>query len=234
MSDDLIFYKTGEHNCSYLSGEMANTLFLDPEAEITQHRMELLNQNGFRRSGKHLYRPDCKDCDACISVRVPVDQFNWKRRFRRILKKNHDLRISYSQAEFNSEHYALFEKYINSRHADGDMYPTSEDKYRDFLTQGYSHSRILEFHDQDCLIGCCLLDELLSGLSAVYTWFDPDESGRSIGTYAILQLLLLCQRINRPHLYLGYWIKNCRKMDYKSDFMPLEGFINQQWRSFLD
>ena len=94
MSDDLIFYKTGEHNCSYLSGEMANTLFLDPEAEITQHRMELLNQNGFRRSGKHLYRPDCKDCDACISVRVPVDQFNWKRRFRRILKKNHDLRVS--------------------------------------------------------------------------------------------------------------------------------------------
>lgn len=234
MIDALTFYRTGEHDCSYLAGQKAQTIFLDPQVEISQSVLETLNGQGFRRSGSNVYRPECKQCHACESTRVITGQFTWRRSFKRILKLNQDVQVNIRVAEYQQEHYDLFERYINERHSDGDMYPTSEQQYSDFLIQGYAQSYIVEFRLNGKLLGCTVIDLLYSGLSAIYTWFDPDYSDRSIGSFAILELIKLAIRQQLPYVYLGYWIKDSAKMNYKSRFQPLESYKNDSWQEIIN
>lgn len=230
----MVFFRTGEHPCSYLDDQLAQTVFLDPEFNLDPQTLEVLNRNGFRRSGGHVYRPDCNLCNQCESSRVLVNEFNWSKSFKRIVKKNNDVSISICPPEFRDEHYELFERYINDRHQDGDMYPTCKAHYQDFLLKGYSESFIVEYRIGDRLIGCTAIDELVSGLSAIYTWFDPEYSDRSIGSYAILQLIKIAERLQIPHVYLGYWIGSSPKMSYKSRFLPLETFKNGNWQQIIN
>ncbi len=235
MSDNLVFFQTGKHPCSYLPDTEAQTVFLDPEIIMGVELLELLHLNGFRRSGDHLYRPKCPTCSACKSSRVVVDDFKFSRRFKRILKKNSDLNIELVDAEFFEEHYQLYDRYISTRHADGDMYPPTPDHYRDFLVSDLECSKLMEIRDPDGkLVGASAIDLLLTGPSAIYTYFDPDLSDRSIGAFAILKLIELSSNNNLPFVYLGYWIENCSKMSYKSEYQPLEIFTENQWQKFQD
>ncbi|MHA7878225.1 MAG: arginyltransferase [Saccharospirillum sp.] len=224
-------YRTGNHPCSYLPGQQARTLFLDPELRFNRALYEQLTHLGFRRSGMHLYRPDCESCGACMPTRVRVDAFEPNRRFRRVLKANRDLEMRVVPCQYNREHYRLYERYISHRHRDGDMFPPSPDAYRDFLTSRSDLSFILEFRKDSQLLAAAFTDRLLTGLSATYTCFEPEASRRSLGTFAILSQINQCRIERLPYLYLGYWVPGSRQMEYKADFRPMELLINRQWRS---
>lgn len=226
---ELLFYTTPEHSCSYLADQQAKSIFLDPEQELNTFIYSQLIDLGFRRSGKHVYRPNCNHCEACISVRIPVDYFIPKRQQRRILKKNADLGVKVITSIDTDEHYQLYEKYISLRHSDGDMYPPERDSYRDFLCQRSSMSYYLQYSLDDKIVGVAVSDALNQGLSAVYSFFDPDYEKRSLGGFMILNQVEQCKKLGLAYLYLGYWVKNSKKMAYKSDYRPLELYINQQW-----
>lgn len=223
------FFRTGEHQCSYLSRNKSRTLFLDPDLIYSTAFYEELTHSGFRRSGKHLYRPDCLNCHSCIPARIPVKDFTLRRKFKRVLKQNEEVAVSVDECRFRTEDYQLFERYINQRHQDGDMYPASESSYQDFLTTERDFSFQIRYSMGDKLIGVAVTDRIKTGLSAIYTFFDPDLERRSLGVYSILQQIQLCKDLNLPYLYLGYWIPGCRKMNYKTSYQPVELLIDGQW-----
>ncbi|MFT4675482.1 MAG: arginyl-tRNA--protein-N-Asp/Glu arginylyltransferase [Reinekea sp.] len=224
-------FRTTEHDCSYLADRQSRTLFLDPELEVTLDLYEQLTQAGFRRSGKHLFRPDCKTCHACIPSRVPIQDFKKKKSQQRILKKNQDIQVSVQPCVFRQADYDLFERYIAERHADGEMFPASETTYSDFLAINNEFSFQLHLTLDDRLVGVAVTDHLHSGLSAIYTFFDPDLDKRSLGVFSILSQIQLAQQWGLPYLYLGYWVPGCRKMQYKTQYQPTELLIDGRWQA---
>lgn len=227
---DIRVYTTFPHACSYLPGEEATTLFVDPRQEISQTLYTHLSLIGFRRSGDHIYRPHCARCQACIPARVPVAEFRRSKSQQRVWKRNRDLRIEETGSIFDDEAFALYCRYIEGRHADGDMYPPDRDQYQSFLNNGLGCTRYLRFYADDRLIGVMVTDQMLDGLSAIYTFYDPDEEARSLGTLAVLTQIDMVQRMGQDHVYLGYWIQNCDKMNYKARFRPIELFSGGQWQ----
>ncbi|WP_394203219.1 arginyltransferase [Marinagarivorans algicola] len=226
---NLKLYATAEHPCSYLKDQQASTIFIDPAANLDVNVYSALSELGFRRSGGHIYRPHCADCAACISVRVPVQAFALTRTHKRCLKRNSDLTITATAHPNIDEHYALYERYIHARHSDGDMYPPNRQQYIDFLNNPLGCTHYIEMRKQGKLIGCAVSDRLSNGLSAIYTYFCPTQTTRSLGRFAILHQIQKAQNLGLPYLYLGYWIRNCQKMTYKSEYQPFEKLIDRQW-----
>lgn len=217
------------HECSYLPELKANSVFIDHSTQPSWPQYTQLSQAGFRRSGNHFYRPNCPDCNACKSSRVPVSQFVSSKRFNRILKKSDDLQVNIIPAEFTNERYHLFEKYIDTRHRDGDMYPPSKQQFRDFLCSLRDYSYFIEFRLAGQLIICSAIDLLGDGISAIYTYFDPEVEKRSPGVLAVLWQINYAKEMELPYVYLGYWIKDCKKMSYKDQYRPLEVFTGDNW-----
>lgn len=226
---ELRFFTTPAHDCSYLEGRQAITLFADPLARIDKKLYSALSEVGFRRSGTHIYRPYCQTCSACVPVRIPVGRFSPDRRQRRIWSKNQDLEVTRSVPCLSEEYFRLYARYVNTRHQDGDMYPANVDQFESFLVQGRPEAVFFEFRAQEKLLAVAVADELVDGLSAIYTFFDPDAEKRSPGVYAVLWLIEETRRLDMCHLYLGYWIKRCQKMSYKMDYQPIEMFLNNHW-----
>lgn len=225
----LKFYATQPHPCSYLPDEQATTLFLDPSQPMDTQVYAELSALGFRRSGDHLYRPHCQNCNACIPARIPAELFSANRQQRRIVKRNLDLDVHQVIPAFTDEYYELYVRYIEQRHADGDMFPPSREQFSTFLVRDLPFSCFYEFRLAGQLLAIAVTDLLPNGLSAVYTFYDPDEQQRSLGRFAILWQIAETKRLNLESLYLGYWIKNCRKMNYKTQYRPIELFVNQRW-----
>lgn len=223
------FFSTTAHACSYLDGEQAITLFADPKSRMDQRLYSDLSDLGFRRSGNYVYRPHCNHCNACVAVRIPVDRFTPNRTQQRLWRRNADLTVRELAPQYREDHYRLYERYITERHSDGDMYPPSIEQFSSFLTSDWSDTRFYEFRAGHKLIAVAVCDLLEDGLSAVYTFYDPDEAKRSPGTYAILWQIAEAQRLRLSSVYLGYWIKNCQKMSYKIAFRPIELLINNEW-----
>ncbi|MCG7199377.1 arginyltransferase [Marinobacter pelagius] len=227
----LVFFATPPHDCSYLPDREATTMFVDPRANIDKKLYSQLTALGFRRSGSHYYRPHCEHCNACIPVRLKTDEFQPDRSQRRVLKRNGDLQCALVPARFAEEYYSLYARYINERHSDGDMYPPSRDQFTSFLVEGATDSWFLEMRLDGKLVGLAAIDVLDDGLSAIYTVFAPELDHRSLGTFAILWQIEEAKRRRLPHLYLGYWIKQCRKMNYKTRFQPIEALRDGHWRT---
>lgn len=225
----LKFYATQPHACSYLPDEQATTLFLDPSQPMDVRVYAELSDMGFRRSGDHLYRPHCQRCTACIPARIPAEGIQLNRQQKRILKRNADLVVSSVSPSFTEEYYSLYATYIEQRHADGDMYPPSRDQFHTFLVRDLPFSRFYEFRLDGRLLALAVTDVLPNGLSAVYTFYDPSEERRSLGRFAILWQVGEAARLGLRAVYLGYWIKNCRKMNYKTEYRPIELLVNQRW-----
>lgn len=225
----LKFYATQPHQCSYLPDEQAVTLFLDPHQRIDDHTYSRLSELGFRRSGEHLYRPHCGQCQACIPARIPVVDFTPSSQQQRIYKRNRDLQVETVRPLMTDEIYQLYARYIEARHADGDMFPPSQEQFRSFLVSQDEFCEFNTFRLDGRLLAVAVTDRLGNGLSAVYTFFDPGESRRSLGRYAILWQIEEARRAGLPAIYLGYWIRNCRKMSYKTEYRPLEMLVNQRW-----
>lgn len=223
-------YTTAPHPCSYLPDEEASTLFVDPEADISQSSYSYLTQRGYRRSGHYIYKPDCLQCSACLSLRIPVRQYLFSRNDKRIFQRNRDLHHMQVDHIFENNFYQLYSDYITSRHQDGDMYPPSLDQYLSFLNNPFGNTEYHAFTDEQLKIkAVAVVDRLDDGLSAIYTFFDAQEDKRSLGTYAILWQIRQAQQLGLDYVYLGYWVKQCPKMNYKTRFRPAEILINQRW-----
>ena len=214
----LKFYATQPHPCSYLPDEQATTLFLDPSQPMDVQVYAELSEMGFRRSGDHLYRPHCQRCSACIPARIPANALLPSRQQKRIIKRNADLKVQAVRAGFTEEYYSLYATYIESR-----------EQFNTFLVRDLPFSRFYEFRLDGRLLAVAVTDVLPNGLSAVYTFYDPNEERRSLGRYAILWQVAEAARLGLKAVYLGYWIKNCRKMNYKTEYRPIELLVSQRW-----
>lgn len=230
--DDLRVFHTGEHHCGYWPQRSARDLVLDPRDPRLPQLYPLALGWGFRRSGDIVYRPHCQGCRACIAVRIPVDDFVPDRSQRRCLARNDMIEMRVLPAERNDEHFALYQRYLAARHPLGGMDGHGVAEFEHFLIGDWSDSRFLELRERQShrLLAVAVTDLVGDALSAVYTFYDPEEAARGLGTLAILQQLQWARRDGRRHLYLGYWIAGHDKMDYKRRFTPLEGFDGQSWR----
>ena len=229
MHKGLKFFATQPHECSYLPGQQATTLFMDPDMTVDQSLYSNLAELGFRRSGRHIYRPHCGSCQACIPMRIPVQTFRMRRTQRKTWKKNSDLEVLAQPADFTDEYYDLYQLYINQCHSDGDMYPPSVEQFSSFLGDSPEFCRFFEFRLDGTLVAVSVVDILESGLSAIYTFYHPDYSKRSLGRYCVLWLINYARQRNIDYLHLGYWIRNCRKMSYKTEYRPAQLYIHQSW-----
>ena len=226
---DIKLFTTQSHACSYLPGEEARTLFIDPEYEVSTEFHTHLSEIGFRRSGAHMYRPHCSNCQHCVASRVIVERFTLNKRFRRILRRNEDLKVEVVDSIATDEYYVMYEKYINERHSDGDMSPASREQFESFLVQACESTLFYRISSGERLVAVMITDLLSNGLSAVYTFYNINEQKRSLGNYAILWQIEEARRRNLPYVYLGYWIRDCDKMNYKLEYRPIELLLNQRW-----
>ncbi|MCP4076030.1 MAG: arginyltransferase [Gammaproteobacteria bacterium] len=225
----LHFYASTPETCSYLPGRQSISAFANPHIDMDVETYNELIQFGFRRSGGYLYRPHCPNCEECISTRVVVNQYKFSRNDKRTLRKNNDLTIKLLEGKFTEEHFELYRRYINSRHIGGSMENPSRSDYHRFLICDWTDTSFIEFRKGKKLLAIAVTDTIDTGHSAVYTFFDPEETQRSLGHFAILKQIKLTIEDALPYLYLGYWIKGCDKMSYKSRYKPAEGFINDVW-----
>jgi arginine-tRNA-protein transferase len=224
------FYRSMPSPCPYIPGQVERKLFTRLDGSDAAELNAVLTRAGFRRSHDIVYRPVCPSCQACVPVRIPADLFSPNRTQKRILKRNADLVMVERPAIASDEQYGLFTAYQRDRHADGDMARMSFLDFRAMIQDGAADSRVLELrHPRDGLLGAMLVDTLTDGLSAVYSFFDPSDDRRSLGTFIVLAAVDLLRKRQSPFLYLGYWIGKSRKMSYKSRFRPLQALGPSGW-----
>ena len=225
----LQLYATPEHECSYLPERIAVTLFADPQHRKDPWLQGTLTAQGFRRSGSHLYRPQCPNCKACEAARVRVDDFKRSRSQRRCWLHNNDLDVTVVTQSFVQEHYDLYARYVTTRHAGGGMDDPSPEKYQDFLLCSWADTQLVEFRSGGKLLAVAVSDQVPDALSAVYTFFAPEEAARGLGVYAVMWQVEAARRAGLTWLYLGFAIDDCVKMRYKRNFKPQQRLREGHW-----
>jgi arginine-tRNA-protein transferase len=239
------FYLTAPSPCPYLPGQSERKVFTHLVGDRASALNDLLTQGGFRRSQNIAYRPACEGCRACVSIRVVVDEFDVTESFGRVLKRNSDVIGNEIPASPTSEQYAMFRRYLDARHAEGGMADMSVLDYAMMVEDTHVDTTMVEyrFHGPDTaihgrgdgpLVATALTDVLSDGLSMVYSFFDPDYSDRSLGTFIILDHIRRARKKGLPYVYLGYWVNGSRKMDYKARFRPQQHLGPRGWERAPD
>ncbi|MBL4747986.1 MAG: arginyltransferase [Magnetovibrio sp.] len=229
------FFTTTPMPCPYLEGRIEQrmvTELIGPDATELGYRLSLA---GFRRSHTISYAPVCDGCSACVSVRVPVRDFKPNKTQRKNVNRNADLSVEEHPPIATPEQYRLFKSYVNARHFDGDMSLMEEDDYSSMIEETTVRTAVVEFHSaQGDLVACVLIDYFEDGLSAIYSFYDAEQSSRSLGTYVVLWLIDYVRMQGLDYLYLGYWVQGSPKMEYKRNFKPLEGYTSSGWKRLSD
>ncbi len=232
------FYLTAPSPCPYLAGKEERKVFTHLVGERAGELNNILTQGGFRRSQSIAYRPACEGCRSCVSVRVVASEFASSRSMRRILSRNSDIAGEMKVAVPTSEQYSIFRAYLDSRHRDGGMADMTVLDYAMMVEDSHIETRVVEYRRRTGdeagrqagdLIAVALTDVLGDGLSMVYSFFEPDEAARSLGTFMVLDHIARAQQMGLAYVYLGYWVRGSRKMDYKSRFLPQERLTPDGW-----
>ena len=223
-------YISAPHACPYIEPETATTVLLDPDYEVDNGLFSVLLKSGFRRSGNTIYRPHCRNCNACVSVRIPAHEFIPNRAQKRCYKRNSDVTTNMVPAKFSEEHFALYCRYQSWRHTGDIMDHNDPERYREFMVESSIETVFIEYRIGETLVAVSVCDLPDDGMSAVYTYFDPHMPKRSLGTFAIMKQIEYVREMDLEWLYLGYWIKGCKKMTYKTNFKPIFGYVNKEWR----
>jgi len=231
------FYVTAPQPCPYLEGRVERKLFTALQGGQADTLNDVLSHQGFRRSQNVLYRPSCSSCAACMSARIVVRGFEPTRSQRRVARRNAGLVREATTPWASEEQFELFRRYLNARHSDGGMADMDVYEYAAMVEETPVRSRVVEYYDDGPkgrrLVAVCLTDILTDGVSMVYSFFDPDYEARSLGTWLILDHVDIAREAGLDYVYLGYWVPDSRKMDYKAKFRPLEIFRRGGW-SALD
>jgi arginyl-tRNA--protein-N-Asp/Glu arginylyltransferase len=225
------FFTTAPLPCPYVSGRLERKIVTELNGTDADTLHEALSRAGFRRSHSIAYTPACPGCNACIPVRIIADEFQPDRTMRKILRANGGLVAQTVPARATADQFRLFSRYQESRHSGGDMALMGFYDYRSMVEDSPIDTFIVEFRDAEAnLVAACLSDRMSDGLSAVYSFFDPALSTRSLGTFMVLWLAQEARRLGLPYVYLGYWIAESRKMSYKTRYKPLESFGPDGWK----
>ncbi|AJY47679.1 arginyltransferase [Martelella endophytica] len=234
------FYLTAPAQCPYLEAERERKVFTHLVGPRAAEMNDLLTQGGFRRSQNIAYRPACENCRACVSVRIVAGEFDLTRSFRRTLSHNRDLVGTERPAIATDEQYDLFRTYLDSRHQRGGMADMTVDDYAVMVEETHVETRVIEYRvasgrldEEGELIAVALSDVMMDGLSMVYSFFNPAHERRSLGSFMILDHVMRARNLGLPYVYLGYWVKGSKKMDYKKRFQPQEHLTGHGWERAL-
>jgi leucyl-tRNA---protein transferase len=229
------FYLTSPAPCPYLPGKEERKVFTHLVGRRAGRLNDALTHSGFRRSQTIAYRPACENCKGCVSVRILCDEFSPGRTQKKILARNADVIGAMGLSRADSDQFGLFRAYLDSRHSDGGMADMTMLDYAMMVEDSHVESRLASYRLRDPdsgqgqLVACCLTDVLDDGLSMVYSFYDPNLAGRSLGAYMILEHIARAKAMGLPHLYLGYWVSGSKKMDYKAHYLPQERLTNEGW-----
>lgn len=232
------FFVTVASPCPYLPGRYERKLFTELSGEDAMLLHDTLARVGFRRSQRIAYRPACDSCSACLSVRIPVDDYVFTRRDRRILRRNADLEAAIEPPMATGEQFALLKRYLAARHADGDMVRMRYPEYREMVENTPIVTEVISWRPRGGrerpLLAVSITDVMDDGLSMVYSFYEPTAGRRSLGRFMILEHIRRARAQGLAHVYLGYWVENSPKMAYKATFRPLEVLIGQDWQRMDD
>ncbi|WP_417772796.1 arginyltransferase [Stappia sp.] len=234
------FYLTAPSPCPYLPDQQERKVFTHLVGSRAKPLNDVLTQGGFRRSQNIAYRPACENCQACISIRIRVDDFDWTRSFRRVWKRNADVVGTELDPTPSSEQYSLFRRYLDARHAHGGMSDMSVLDYAMMIEDTHVETKLIEYRRRGPdtfltgrgdgpLLAVALTDVLGDGLSMVYSFFDPEVTERSLGSHLILDHIERARALGLPYVYLGYWVNGSPKMDYKARFQPQDHLGPDGW-----
>ncbi|MEM9316915.1 MAG: arginyltransferase [Pseudomonadota bacterium] len=234
------FYLTAPQPCAYLDGREERKVFTTLNGGSAISVNNSLSHKGFRRSQSVIYRPACVGCSACMSIRIPVSAFAPNRTQRKLIRRNEDLIRRPCEAWATETQFALFRRYLNERHADGGMADMDAFDYASMVDETPVNSMVVEYIGRDPetgterLIAACLSDVLADGLSMVYSFFDPEEEPRSLGSFMILDHIAMAREMGLDYVYLGYWVSGSQKMDYKIGYKPFELCDGSRWHRFSE
>ncbi|MBM3350829.1 MAG: arginyltransferase [Betaproteobacteria bacterium] len=226
------------YRCGYLPSKLAKSLIVSPPNRVGVDEYDDLIHQGFRRSGEYVYRPHCELCQACVPVRLMVNAFTPSRSQKRAWKQHNGLTIKILPIAFYEEHYQLYTAYQQARHYDPptngehDRIEEDAEQYENFLCKSNVETVLVEFREHDALKMVSVIDLIQNGVSAVYTFYDTTDATSSYGTFNVVWQALWAKQLNLPYLYLGYWIKDSKKMTYKQKYQPLEMRIGDTWIPF--
>tara|TARA_B110000037_G_scaffold193385_1_gene228253 strand:- start:1937 stop:2659 length:723 start_codon:yes stop_codon:yes gene_type:complete len=228
--EEIQFYVTTKYSCGYIDGQDAQSIVATPYKIVNSQNFNSLITKGFRRSGQYVYKPNCKDCSACIPIRLLASNFNPSRSQKRVKKYLDNLSVKLLPLTFDEEHYNLYVDYQNKRHPNSSESEDDTSDYNDFLVRSNVNSKLVEFRLNNQLKIVSIIDIIDDGISAVYTFYDCSDKKLSLGTISIIWLLEFCKKENLSFLYLGYWIYESQKMKYKINFKPYELMIKGVWK----
>ncbi|WP_127597154.1 arginyltransferase [Nitratireductor alexandrii] len=237
------FFLTAPSPCPYIDGQFERKVFTHLVGEKAPELNDLLTQGGFRRSQNIAYRPACETCRACVSVRILAEEFRPSKNMKRVMHKNADLIGAVHDAEPTTEQYSLFRAYLDARHRKGGMSDMTVLDYAMMVEDTHVETKIIEYRrrgpdsfitgtGQGELIAVALSDTMADGLSMVYSFYDPSQEERSLGTYMILDHIARARTAGLPHVYLGYWVHGSSKMDYKIRYQPQEHLGPKGWERY--
>ncbi|MVA99256.1 arginyltransferase [Nitratireductor sp. CAU 1489] len=237
------FFLTAPSPCPYIEGQFERKVFTHLVGEKAPELNDLLTQGGFRRSQNIAYRPACETCRACVSVRIRAEEFRPSKNMKRVTQKNADLIGAVHDAEPTTEQYSLFRAYLDARHRKGGMSDMTVLDYAMMVEDTHVDTKIIEYRrrgpdsfitgtGQGALIAVALSDTMADGLSMVYSFYDPAQEERSLGTYMILDHIARARTAGLPHVYLGYWVHGSQKMAYKIRFQPQEHLGPKGWERY--
>ncbi|MDH5188284.1 MAG: arginyltransferase [Rhodospirillaceae bacterium] len=229
-SDIRFFFTTQPLPCPYLSGKIEKRMVTELSGRDAVEMNDRLSLTGFRRSHTAAYIPVCDGCNLCVSVRIPVRKFIYSRSQRKIKNKNSDISVAVRPPIATHEQFLLFKSYIETRHGEGDMAMMDYYDYQSLIEDTPVRTNVIEFRNhENQLIACCITDQIKGGISAVYSFYSPNLGMRSLGTFMVLWIIKHTHNLGLNHVYLGYWVSESSKMDYKKRFSPLEGYFNGTW-----